>query len=67
MGFLSEHIETLYDLDWEAKQQAQSLGLEFVRVRTLRTDPGLIGTLKRAVEAVLNREIGGLGANLTPP
>ena len=52
IGFLSEHIETLYDLDVEAKQQAESLGLVFARVSTLRTDPGLIGTLKRAVEAL---------------
>ncbi len=49
MGFLSEHIETLYDLDIEAKQQAEGLGLSFSRVATLRTDPGLVAALARAV------------------
>lgn len=54
MGFLSEHIETLYDLDIEAKEQARALGLEFARVSTLRTDEGLIQALSRAVRQVLD-------------
>ncbi len=54
MGFLSEHIETLYDLDIEAKGQARDLGVDFVRVPTLRTDAGLIRALCRAVHQVLD-------------
>lgn len=49
IGFLSEHIETLYDLDIEARAQARELGIDFARVSTLRTHPGLVGTLGRAV------------------
>lgn len=50
IGFLSEHIETLYDLDIEARAQAQGFGLNFSRVSTLRTHPGLIEALRQAVE-----------------
>lgn len=56
IGFLSEHIETLYDLDIEALAQAQELGLGFSRVSTLRTHPGLVQTLGAAVDDVLARQ-----------
>lgn len=58
IGFLSEHIETLYDLDIEARQQAESMGLAFTRVSTLRADPGLIETLRTAVDDLLNGQNG---------
>jgi protoporphyrin/coproporphyrin ferrochelatase len=44
-GFLGEHVETLYDLDIEAKRLAESLGLGFERVPALGTAPGLIDAL----------------------
>jgi ferrochelatase len=44
-GFLGEHVETLYDLDIEAKRLAGSLGLGFERVPALGTAPGLIDAL----------------------
>jgi ferrochelatase len=44
-GFLGEHVETLYDLDIEAKRFAGSLGLGFQRVPALGTAPGLIDAL----------------------
>lgn len=45
IGFLAEHIETLYDLDIEARAQASRLGLGFARVQTLDSDPALVETL----------------------
>ncbi len=45
IGFLSEHVETLYDLDIEAKGRAAALGLEFVRVPALGADPRLVGVV----------------------
>ncbi len=41
-GFLSEHVETLYDLDVEARAQATALGLEWQRVPALGRAEGLI-------------------------
>lgn len=45
VGFLSDHVETLYDLDIEARGWAKELGLEFVRVPALNTAPALISAL----------------------
>jgi protoporphyrin/coproporphyrin ferrochelatase len=44
-GFLADHVETLYDLDIEARAWASSLGLGFERVPALNTAPGLIEAL----------------------
>ena len=44
-GFLADHVETLYDLDIEARAWATGLGLGFERVPALNTSPGLIDAL----------------------
>ena len=45
IGFIADHVETLYDNDIEHKAQAKALGLEFIRCRCLNLHPGLIDTL----------------------
>lgn len=45
-GFLGEHVETLYDLDIEARRIAGELGLGFERVPALGTARGLIDALE---------------------
>ncbi|HEX3855159.1 MAG TPA: ferrochelatase [Polyangiaceae bacterium] len=45
IGFLADHVETLYDLDIEARAWAGALGLGFERVPALNTAPGLINAL----------------------
>lgn len=49
IGFLTEHIETLYDLDVEAAKQAASWGLGWERVPALGSHPGLIAAMAGAV------------------
>jgi protoporphyrin/coproporphyrin ferrochelatase len=49
MGFLSEHIETLYDLDVEARAQAAALGLTFGRAKALNDAPGLVEALRAVI------------------
>ena len=44
-GFLADHVETLFDLDIEARAWAGALGLGFERVPALNTAPGLIEAL----------------------
>jgi ferrochelatase len=44
-GFLADHVETLYDLDVEARAIAAELSLPLVRVPALNLHPGLIGAL----------------------
>jgi protoporphyrin/coproporphyrin ferrochelatase len=60
MGFLSEHIETLYDLDVEASEQARALGLEFVRAPALNCAPGLVAALDQAIRDAMARDDAAL-------
>jgi protoporphyrin/coproporphyrin ferrochelatase len=53
-GFLSEHVETLYDLDIEARRQAVALGIDFLRVPALGLDSGLVSTLVELVSSARN-------------
>jgi ferrochelatase len=39
IGFISDHMEVLWDLDHEARQRAATLGMTFVRAATPGTDP----------------------------
>jgi ferrochelatase len=51
IGFLSDHMEVLYDLDHEAAGVARELGMHFVRAGTAGTHPAVIGMLAELVEA----------------
>jgi ferrochelatase len=39
IGFISDHLEVLWDLDHEVRQRAATLGITFVRAATPGTDP----------------------------
>jgi ferrochelatase len=52
VGFVSEHVETLYDLDVVARRRAQSLGLAFHRVPAASDHPELIAALADLAGAV---------------
>jgi ferrochelatase len=54
VGFLADHVETLYDLDVEAAAQAQALGLEFERVPAL----GDAASLAQALAVVAKEALG---------
>jgi ferrochelatase len=45
IGFIADHVETLYDNDIEHRAHAQKLDLDFHRCRCLNHHPGLIDTL----------------------
>jgi ferrochelatase len=53
-GFLGEHVETLYDLDIEARALTDRLGLELVRVPALGVAKGLIDALSDLVRRGLS-------------
>ncbi|MGI8516946.1 MAG: ferrochelatase [Acidimicrobiia bacterium] len=55
IGFISDHVETLYDNDVEHQAQAEALGLGFYRCRCLNDHPGLIDTLADLVMATADR------------
>ena len=54
VGFLADHVETLYDLDIEARQIAESMGLWMRRAQCPNASEGMI----RAIEGVARRLIG---------
>lgn len=48
-GFVSDHLEILYDLDIEARRVAESVGLHFERTASLNDDPRFLGLLADVV------------------
>jgi len=42
IGFLSDHMEVLYDLDTEARALCEKLGIRMARARTVETHPAMI-------------------------
>ena len=53
VGFVSDHLEILYDLDIEARNYARSLGIGFERTDSLNNDPEFIGALSQIVLSYL--------------
>jgi ferrochelatase len=51
IGFVCDHVEVLYDLDIEARQVAQDLGLNFVRAATVNDHPAFIRMLAKVVRS----------------
>ena len=49
VGFLSDHMEVLYDLDTEASAAAQERGIEFVRAATVGTHPRFVDAIEDLV------------------
>jgi ferrochelatase len=56
VGFVSDHLEILYDLDVEAKEYANSLGMTLSRVSSLNADPLFIEALASVVRPLLAQE-----------
>jgi ferrochelatase len=51
IGFISDHVETLFDIDIELKQLAQKQGMQLERIPMLNASPALIDILASVVEA----------------
>jgi ferrochelatase len=55
VGFVSDHLEILWDLDIEARAKAAELGLSLERMPSLNDDPGFIAALGALVRQVAAR------------
>ncbi|HKF06436.1 MAG TPA: ferrochelatase [Candidatus Sulfotelmatobacter sp.] len=66
ISFISDHMEVLYDLDIEAKQLCDSLGLPMARAKTVGVHPKFISMIRELVvertEGAERRALGALGA-----
>jgi ferrochelatase len=49
IGFVSDHIEVLYDLDAEARQAADTLELRMIRAQTLGTHPRFVKMIRELI------------------
>jgi protoporphyrin/coproporphyrin ferrochelatase len=49
VGFVSDHLEILWDLDVEARGRARELGLELDRIESLNDDPAFVTALAKLV------------------
>ena len=50
IGFLSDHMEVLYDLDTEARAVCDELGVRMVRAGTVGTHPAIIRMIAELIE-----------------
>jgi|HubBroStandDraft_6_1064221.scaffolds.fasta_scaffold149717_2 ferrochelatase len=67
IGFISDHMEVLYDLDVEARQLCDSLALPMTRAKTVGVHPKFIGMIRELILERMNpgaerRALGVLGA-----
>jgi ferrochelatase len=66
IGFISDHMEVLYDLDVEARQLCDSLRLPMVRAKTVGSHPSFIAMIRELIVERMNpgmerRALGSLG------
>ena len=55
--FLADHLEVLYDIDVAARDQAEAVGIELIRIESLNSAPDLIGALAHAVRHAVGEGI----------
>jgi ferrochelatase len=63
IGFVSDHMEVLYDLDTEAQALAKDLGVNLVRAGTPGTHPRFIAMIRDLIE----ERVAGGPANVCAP
>jgi ferrochelatase len=67
IGFISDHMEVLYDLDTEARALCDQLGMKMVRTGTAGSHPKIVGMLRDMVmNAVASPVLGYCEAGCCP-
>jgi len=65
ISFISDHMEVLYDLDIEARQLCESLGLPMARAKTVGVHPKFIAGIRELIlertDGIGRRALGSLG------
>ena len=67
VGFISDHMEVIYDLDTEARQVAEEIGLNLIRAATVGTHPEFVSMIRELITertdggAVERRALGAFG------
>jgi ferrochelatase len=53
VGFVSDHLEVLYDIDIEAQETARTLGIRLERARSMNDDPTFVAGVADVIERAL--------------
>ena len=53
IGFVADHLEIRWDLDTEAQEKADELGMRLARIEMPNADPAFVATLATIVRRVL--------------
>ncbi|HEX7329906.1 MAG TPA: ferrochelatase [Pyrinomonadaceae bacterium] len=64
IGFVSDHMEVVYDLDVEARRVADELGMKMVRAATAGTHPSFVRMIRELLLERINDEVP---ANICAP
>ena len=54
IGFVSDHMEVMFDLDTEAKEACEELGVNMVRAATVGVHPKFVGLVRELVTERMN-------------
>lgn len=54
IGFISDHMEVLFDLDVEARQVSDELGLQMARAGTVGVHPRFVGMIRELIQERLS-------------
>ena len=68
IGFLSDHVEVIWDLDTEAGEVARETGMTMVRAATVGTAPKFVSMIRELIEERMTasperRALGRFGPN----
>jgi ferrochelatase len=68
IGFISDHMEVLFDLDTEAAELCQAKGIEFARAGTVGTHPRFVTMIRELIEERMSDNpqrsaLGNMGPN----
>jgi ferrochelatase len=55
IGFVSDHMEVVYDLDTQAKQLCKELGLNMIRAKTAGTHPAFVSMIRELILERMDR------------
>jgi ferrochelatase len=67
LGFLSDHMEVVYDLDTELAGQARELGIEMFRAGTVGTHPVFVNLLAQMINELTERGVRECDPNCCAP
>ncbi|MFW5749052.1 MAG: ferrochelatase [Chloroflexota bacterium] len=67
IGFISDHMEVMFDLDTEAMQVADEIGMTLVRAGTVGTHPGFVTMIRQLIEERMTEKPTRLALGQRPP